>query len=508
MPSNTARIAKNTLMLYFRQILSMLVSLYTVRVVLETLGVEDYGIYNVVAGVVVLFSFLNQAMANSTQRFLNFAMGQNDIEQARNVFNVGFYIAILTAVLVVILAETVGIWLFFTWLNIPAERQFAAFVVYQLSVITTVINIIRIQYHAVIIAYEKMSFFAWISIVENILKLVIVFLLTVSSFDRLIVYAVLVSIVGVIVFFAYKVYCNSRFEIANFRYCKDKELFRRLAGFSGWNLFGGFANVGKDHGINILINIFHGVTVNAAMGIATQINLAVYQFVSNFQTASNPQIIKSYAAKDYSYLNQLVFQTSKMSFCLLFFFVLPLYINMDFVLHIWLKNVPEYTVVFTRLILLSSLADAIVGPLWASINATGNIKKYQLIASGIVFANIPLSLVFLLAGFDPAWVLIVKTGLNFFILVWHIFFLSKLIIFHIMDFFLKVIIPISIIMAVSCFITVFLHSLFVGLAAFIISCIASTLCIACLVYCIGLNTQEKKLLQNWIKRKISKCEVK
>ena len=482
----------------------MLVSLYTVRVVLETLGVEDYGIYNVVAGVVVMFSFLNGAMTNATQRFLNFALGQNNTELAKNVYSTSFIIYILIAVLVIILAETVGIWLFFTWLNIPSERQSTAFAVYQISVVTTVINIIRVPYHAVVTAYEKMSFFALISIIESILKLAVVFLLSITLFDKLIVYAVLICIVGVIILFVYKLYCNSRFEIANFKYYKDKELFRQLAGFSGWSLFGGFANVSRDYGVNILVNIFHGVSVNAAMGIATQVNSAVFQFVNNFQTAFKPQIVKSYAAKDYDYFMTLIFQTSKISFYLLFFFVLPLYVNADIVLRIWLKNIPEYTIMFTQLILISSLVDAVVGPLWMSIQATGNIKKYYLIASCFTFSNLPLSLLFLWVGFTPVWVLIIRFSMNIIGLIWRIFFVSRRINFSLKYFFREVIVPIFIISLISGLVIVFLHGFFIDLTALIISCIASTLCVSFLVYFIGLNIQEKVFLKNWIKSKFFK----
>jgi O-antigen/teichoic acid export membrane protein len=365
-------------MLYFRQILIMLVSLYTVRVVLETLGAEDYGIYNVVAGVVVLFSFLNGAMTSATQRFLNYALGQNNIEQARDVYSISYLIHVFIAILVAILTETVGLWFFRTRLNIPSDRRIAAFFVYQISISVTMINIIRVPYNATIIAYERMSFFAWISIVECVLKLSVVFLITAIPFDSLILYAILVCVVGLIIFFVHKFYCNKNFEIANFRHCKNKKLSKSLISFSGWGILGDVANMSQTQGVNILINIYSGVTVNAAQGIAVQINSAIYQLVSNFQTAFNPQIVKSYAAKDYEYFINLTLQTSRISFYILYIFVLPLYINIDFVLMIWLKNVPEYTAEFVRLILIFSLIDSISGPLKTSIVATGEIKNIKL----------------------------------------------------------------------------------------------------------------------------------
>ena len=497
------RIAKNTLMLYFRQILVMLVSLYTVRVVLGILGVEDYGIYNVVGGVILMISFLNRAMTQATQRFLNFAMGKNDAEQVRNVFSVSFIIHILIALLVIVLAETVGLWIFYNLLHIPVGRQTAALVVYHFSVIATVIGIVRIPFDATIIAYEKMSFFAMISIVEVLLKLSIVFLLPIILFDKLIVYAFLIAVVGLVLFFLYKIYCNRIFETVHFRYCKDKKLFRQLAGFSGWSVFGSFAEVSRSHGTNILINIFHGVTVNAAMGIADQVNTAVYNFVSNFQTAFRPQIIKSYAAKEYDSFMKLIFRTSKISFFLLFCFVLPICINADFVLQLWLKNVPDYSIVFTRLMLIFSLEAALVGPLITSIQATGNIKKYQLVISCFVFANLPVSLLFLWLGFSPEWVLFIKIGLYAAGFVWRLFFLRGLINFPVISFLREVIVPVLIITVTSSLITIFLAEFFMIWTKLIFSCIVSTFCITCLTYWIGINTHEKTLLKKWIQARIN-----
>ena len=480
----------------------MLVSLYTVRVVLEVLGAEDYGIYNVVAGVVVMFSFLNTAMTESTQRFLNFFIGQSDIEQVRNIYSISFMIHILIAVLVIILAETIGLWFFYTWLNISLERQGVAFIVYQFSVALTVINILLVPYRAVIIAYEKMYFFALSSIIEALLKLVVVFLLTIILLDKLIVYAFLVFIVGIITFLFHKVYCNRMFETAHFRYCNDKKLFGELVTFSGWNVFSRVAIVSSSQGINILINIFYGVIVNAAMGIATQVNTAIYTFVSNFQTAFRPQIIKSYAAKDYDYFIRLIFQTSKISLYLLLFFVLPLYVNADFVLYLWLKNVPDYTVVFTRLMLINSLEVALGGPFVASMQAIGDIKKYQIIISCFIFANLPLSLLFLFFGFSPVWVLIIKIGLNFLILIWRILFVGKKINFPFISFLREVIIPIVIITAISSFVNVFIFYFFYDWSRLILSCIISSISTGSLVYFIGINAQERILLKKLIAKKI------
>jgi O-antigen/teichoic acid export membrane protein len=328
-----------------------------------------------------------------------------------------------------------------------------------------------------------------------------VFLLAAIRFDSLIVYAFLAFIVGIITFFIYKFYCNRTFETARFRYCGDKTLLRRLAGFSGWSIFGGIANVGNSQGTNILINIFFGVGVNAAMGIATQVNAAVYQFVSNFQTAFNPQIVKLYAAKEYDYFMRLIFRASKSSYFLLFFFALPLYVNTGYILRLWLKNVPEYAVVFTRLIILSSLIEAISGPLWMSIQAHGNIKKYQLIVSGFIFANLPLSFIFLQFGYGPSWVLIIRVTLATLTLIWRIYFLKERIKLPVFRFLRDVIMLIIFISGVSGLVTLYIRGLFAGTAGFLASCFSSTFCTGFLMYFIGLDTQEKTVLKAWIKNK-------
>ena len=504
MSSNLSRIAKNTLILYIRQIIIILISLYTVRLKLEILGVEDFGIYNIVAGLVIFFSFFSEAMANSTQRFLNFALGQNNTEQARDAYSCSLVIHLFTSLAIIVIAETLGLWLFFNWLNIPLERRTIALIVYQFSIITTAVNIFRIPYFAAIIAYEKISYLSLISTIECILKLLIVILLKITFFDKLAVYSFLFFITGIIILSAYKIYCNKKFSIAHFRYCRDKELFSKIIGFSGWNFFGSFANVSSSHGLNILINIFHGVIANAAMGIATQVKNSVYQFINNFQTAFRPQLIKSYAAKEFDYLNKLVYQTSKISFYLLLLFILPLYINADFVLKIWLKNVPEYAIVFTRLMLLNSFEGAIIGPLIISIQATGNIKKFQLVTSIFSLTNLPVSFMFLNLGFDPVWVLIIRLTLSYLSLFWSITYISKKIGISILQFIKNVIVPISLITCISSIITLFSYNFFSDWTRLLLTCFTSTLSILFLVYFVGLNRSEKTALVLWIKNKINR----
>ena len=502
MQSNSTRIAKNTLILYFRQILIMLVSLYTVRLKLEILGVEDYGIYNLVAGFVVMFAFLNMAMTNATQRFLNFAMGQNDKEEVRNIFSVSLIIHVFIAFSVIILAETIGLWLFYTMLNIPPERASVAVIVYQFSVVATAINILLVPYRSIIIAYEKMSFFALISVFEALSKLTVVFLLTVIFYDKLTVYAFFVFIISLIIFFIHKLYCNKMFETSRFRHCRNKELFRQIVVFSWWNVFGEIANLFRTNGLQVLVNVFFGVIVNAAMAIATQVSAAVFTFVSNFQTAFRPQIMKSYAAKEHAYFAQLILQTSKISCYLLLIFAIPLYANLEFVFKLWLKTVPENAVIFTQLMLINSLAATLCGPLIAAIHATGDIKKIQIIVGFFDFANLPVALLFLWLGCNSEIVLYIKIFLDTITLSCRVSFLNKKINFQVINYLLEVIIPAAVIVIFSGLLNILLRYYFFDWPRLILSCILSAASIIILVYSIGLKQHERLFLRNFLFRKI------
>lgn len=498
--NTTKRIAKNTLMLYFRQILIMIVSLYTVRVVLNTLGAEDYGIYNVVAGVVVLFSFVNNAMATSTQRFLNFNLGKNDTEKTQQTYSASLLIHIGIALIFIVLAETIGLWFVNTKLNIPLERHSAAMWCYQFSIITTVFNILRVPYNAVIIAYEKMSFFAWVSIVEAVLKLLVVYLLIISPLDKLVAYVILLTLVSIIILFCYKIYCNKKFATAHYKKVTDYSLVKEILGFSGWSLFGATANVANNQGTNIVLNMFTNVTVNAAMGIANQVNNAVYSFVSNFQTAFKPQLVKSYAAGEKEEFNNLIIRSAKFSFYLLWIIVLPLTLNLDFVLGIWLKNVPEFSIGFVKLILLYSLFESINGPLWLAVQATGKIKKYQIIVSCLIFSNLPLSIIAFSLGANPYWVLLIRIILECFITIFRLLYLKKTQKFSIRSYIKHVIIPVLLVMIFSFIITTILSSNFSGFVFFFISCFVSVIVNVLLVFIVGININERKMLVSFFKR--------
>lgn len=412
--------------LYVRMLLIMGVTLYTSRIVLQVLGVEDFGIYNVVGGIVVLFSFVNNAMVTSTQRFLNYELGKKNLEATARVFSASVTIHWCIAIVTLILAETVGLWFLLNYIQYPLEREWAVILTYQFAILSTCINMIRAPYNAAIIAYEKMSFYAYISIIEAILRLLIVFLLLLANFDRLIFYSFLMFVVIGIVTLGYYVYCKSHFSTCRYTYHWNKDLYKRLMGFSGWSMFGGVANIGASQGLNILLNMFFGVTINAAMGIANQVQSAVYSFVGNFQTAFNPQIVKSYASGDRDYFIDLIVRTSKYSYFLLFTISLPLYICCEEVLSLWLGNIPEYAVSFCRLMILFSLLDAMQGPLWVSVQATGKIRDYQILMSVMILSNLPLSYLFLKQSYSPEVVLTIRCLLNLLILFVRLWYLRLL----------------------------------------------------------------------------------
>jgi O-antigen/teichoic acid export membrane protein len=498
---NNKRIAKNTLMLYFRMILTMLVSLYTSRVVLNTLGVEDFGIYNVVGGFVTMFGFLNSAMASATQRFLAFEIGKGDHEQLRNVFSMSINIHFLIAFIIFILAETVGLWFVNTQLTIPTVRMGAAQWVYQFSILAMMVNIVSVPYNAMIIAHERMNVFAWVSIAEVGLKLFIVFMLQWFGFDKLKFYAVLTFCVSLIIRFIYGFYCSRQFKESRFRYFWDKSLFKTLASYAGWNLWGNLAAVLKGQGVNVLLNIFFGPIVNAARGIAYQVSGAINQFVANFQMAMNPQIIKSYAVNDLKYMHQLIFRGAKYSFFLLFTLSLPLLLETEQILRVWLKIVPDYTVIFTRLVIINVLIDCISGPLMTAAQASGKIKLYQSVVGGLLILNLPISYLFLKFGFQPQVTIFVSIGISVLALILRLLILRNLVKLKIENFFYQVILKITI---VGIFATIIplLFSIFMDISIhrFVIVTLTSIVSSLSVIFFLGLSNDERIYFINGLKK--------
>lgn len=489
------RIAKNTLMLYFRMILTMLVSLYTSRVILNALGVEDFGIYNVVGGVVSMFAFFNSAMSSATQRFLSYEIGKGDFVQLRKTFNATQVIHIGIAVLIFILAETIGLWFVKTYLVIPTERMEAAIWVYHFSVLSFMVTIIQVPYNATIIAHERMNVYAYVSILEVLLKLLIVFLLVSISFDKLKLYVVLYFVVVFIIASIYRVYTRRNFEESKFEVVKDKKLYRTLVSYSGWSLFGNLAGVAQGQGVNILLNIFFGPVVNAARGIAYQVQSAIQGFVINFQMAVNPQIIKSYATDERDYMTSLIIRSSKFSFHLLFLLSLPIIIEVDQILKLWLKIVPEYAPVFTVLVLIIILITCVSGPLIIAVQATGKIKMYQAVIGTLLLLILPISYVFLKLGYKPEVTLYITIGIEVLALIFRFYFLKRLMGFPVLSFVKEVILKNLLIVLLSLTVTLFIRNIMdENIFRLIIVFFVSLIWNAYVIYLIGLSRSEKEFI--------------
>ena len=372
------RLAKNTLILYLRTIVTLAISLYTSRVVLEVLGVDDYGVYNIIGGFVSLFAIVSQTMVASTQRYITFELGKIDDNHSREVYSTALIIHIGIALFLLLLFETIGFWFLNFKLNIAPERMLAANWLFQFSVFTFLLNIIRSPYEALIIAHERMSTFAYVNIMEATLKLLILFIILQSNIDRLIQYGFYLFLISLLVFTIYFIYCSKKFVEVKFRFIREIKYYKGMLSFAGYNFVGASSAIIADHGVNIVLNLFFGVAVNAARGIAVQVSTAISKFVSDFTTALNPQITKSYASGDIEYTMNLVYKGSKFSFLLYLIFGLPILIQAPFVLELWLGKVPSYAVVFVRCTLIISLLNTFANPLTICAFATGNIKKLSL----------------------------------------------------------------------------------------------------------------------------------
>ncbi len=403
---NNARIAKNTAFLYVRMLLTMLITLYTSRVVLERLGVDDFGIYSVVGGIVSMFTIISASLTSAISRFLTYELGKKRNENLTRVFSTSVIIQIFLSIIVIVLIETIGVWFLNNEMNIAKERIIAANYVLQCSVVTFVINMLSVPYNAAIIAHERMKVFAYISFLEVTLKLGVAFLLFLTFFDSLIMYAILIAVTSLIVRIAYGIYCKVNFVECKVKYEVDKSLLKEMLSYSGWNFIGSSSAILRDQGVNVIMNLFCGTAVNAARAIAIQINHAVSSFSSNFMLAVNPQIIKSYASGEIDYMLNLAFRSSRFSYCLLFCLSLPLLMEMPFVINMWLTTIPPDTVVFARLILLFGMSESLSLPLQYVNQATGKIRNYQLTVGLIQLMNFPVAYLLLWLGLKPEWVFI------------------------------------------------------------------------------------------------------
>lgn len=506
--SNNKRIAKNTLLLYFRMLLTMLVSLYTSRVVLKELGVDDYGIYNVVGGVVAMFNVISGALSSAIGRFITFELGKDNKEKLRRVFSSSVTIQIFIALIIVLLAESIGLWFMNHKMIIPIDRLNAAHWVYQFSIITFTINLISVPYNATIIAHEKMSAFAYISIIEVISKLGIAFCIVISPIDKLTFYGLMLMIVAIIVRMIYTYYCKRNFEeCSEYTFTIDKELFKEMFSFAGWNFIGSSSAVLRDQGGNIIINMFYGPEVNAARGLAMQVSTAIQGFVTNFMTALNPQITKSYASGQYEYMMTLIFQGARLSFYILLLLSLPVIFNTHYLLSVWLEKVPEYTTIFVQLVLIFALSESLAAPLVTAMLATGNIRNYQLVVGGLQLLNLPVSYILLKMGYAPEIIFIVAIFVSICCEMARLYMLRKMIDLPVRSFFSKVyfnVIGVSVFASVIPYL--FVTNTEISFKSFLICSLLCIICTLISIYVIGCNKDDRLLIKRILKNIILKIK--
>lgn len=504
--SSNKRIAKNTLYMYARMLFTMIVSLYTSRIVLQTLGEDDFGTYSIVGGVVVLFTFISSAMATGTQRHLSYELGKEDGNVPR-IFSSCLRIHIWLAIIILIMAETIGLWFLNSKMNFPEGRMTIVNWIYQFSIVTCIIGVIQTPFTAALISYEKMTFYAYIGILDILLKLGVVFLLILLPWDKLLLYGALLMSVQILMFLIYSTYSFRKLDGVKLIEVSDKTIYRSLVSFSGWSLFGSVANVGYQQGINIIINLFYGVSLNAAVGIANQINSAVSNFVSSFQLALNPQLVQSEAAGDRVRQLDLIYKSSKFSFFIVFIIAFPLIVNIDYVLDLWLGDFPAHTETLSILILVGLLISCLSGPLWVSIYATGNIKSYQLVVSTVALSILPIA--YMVGCFEgsPETIFAVRASNFIFVLIVQLFFLKKYIGLKIAEFFKMVILPVVSIMLITCFFYYLVHLFFPSAQSFLellYQTIIYVSFIGVIIWTIGLSKMEQNQLKALVLSRIKR----
>lgn len=485
-------------------IFTMLIGLYTSRVVLSALGASDFGIYEVVGGVVTLFSFLNGTMAAATQRFLTFEIGRDNQERLKNIFSVSLSIHLIICLVVIVLAETIGLWFLNTKLNIPADRLEAANWVYQLSILACIFSITQVPYDALIIAREKMNVFAYVSIYGAVVKLALVILLSYLSYDKLIWYALFLLFKNVSVLVISRVYSIRNFDESKFKLVKELSLYKEIGSFAGWNLSGHCVNVAKTQGVNMVLNIFFGPIANAARGVALQVQGVLMQLVDNFQMATVPQITKSYAAGDTGIMNSLIIRSSKLSVFLLTIVMPPFIIEADNVLQLWLGEVPEYCVVFTRLSLIAALVNSFSGLLVYGALATGEVKRYQLIMSVIFLMQFFLTLLFFEQGFSPEWMYITEIIIYAVGLFARLFLLKSMVRFPVVKYMKEVVFLGIVVIVLTCIVPTYIyHTLSVSIVRLVL--VMGTSCIGATIFGIFVifNSSERNAVKKLVLSKLN-----
>ena len=492
---NNKRIAKNTLLLYVRMLLLMLVSLYTSRVNLNALGVVDFGIYGVVCGVVGMFYIVSNALVGSINRFLAFEIGAHNQERLNSIFCTAKGIQSILVCVVLLLAETIGLWFLNNKMVIPPERLVAANWIYQFSTMSFCLDLLVIPYTADIIAHEKMSAFAYISILTAIGKLIVAWTILISPIDRLIWFGALILVNSTIIRFVYIYYCKHHFEECRSSFRFDKSIWKEMFSFAGWNFIGTIAAIFRDQGGNILINLFAGPATNAARSIANQVNSAVSGFADNFQTAIKPQIIKSYARGNFEYLHNLIFQGARFSYYILLILAMPILCNTHYILQLWLGIVPESAVLFVQLILVLTMSESLAGPLITAMLATGNIRDFQIIVGGLNLLNLPLSYLSLRLGAIPEIVVMISIIISICCEMVRVLLLRKMIKMSIRAFLIHVYFNVIAVSIVACILPVYLHSTIEEtFGSFILNIVIAIVCTIFSIIFVGCNYRERRIV--------------
>ena len=503
--SVNSRIAKNTLFLYCRMFVTVLVGLYTSRVVLQVLGVSDYGVYNVVGGVVSMLAFLNAAMVAASQRFISFELGRGNTSDIQTVFSTSFHIHLIIAVIVFLLAEGVGVWFVNTQLNIPYGRLEAANWVFQSSMIIFLLTIITVPYNSSVIAHEHMNVFALVSILEVCLKLFFVILLKHIGSDKLILYSLFMVLVCLISCTIYFIYSRLNFKECRRIQRPNKDKFKEMFSFAGWNIFGNIGSSFKEQCVSIVINIFGGTAVNAARGLAIQVNGSVNTFASNIVMAINPQITKQYASGDVVRSKRMVFACAKYSFFMLMLIVIPIIINIDYILSVWLVEVPEYSASFLTIILLVSIIYSLSAPISTALQATGKIKKFQIGVCLIMLVDIPAAYFILKSGYSPVIAVLPSLITNFVALIYRFYLIRSYVSeYSAREYYIGVVLR-SLLVFICCVsICIPLSLMFnEGLYRLVFSSFLSIIIMGGIIYTLGLTKQEKQIGLSFVLLKIN-----
>lgn len=503
--SDNKRIAKNTIFLYFRSFLMMAIGLFSSRVILQALGVADYGLYNAIGSIVAMFAIINGVLAVGTSRFLTFELGKNDQVKLKQTFGAAFAMHVGMALFLFVLLETVGLWFVNNKLNIPEGRGFAANVVFQLSILSSMLSLTQVPYSATIIAHEKMNIYAYVGIAEVTFKLALIFVLLYVPFkDNLIAYAIIMAAWSIGLQIFYRFYCYNRFPESHITLVKDKSIYKSMLSYSLWDFIGQFCATGNEQGVNLLINVFFGVTVNAARGVAYQVENALTQFSSNFLTAMNPQIVKAYAQNNRERFFQLIYEGGKFAYFLLFMLTLPIFLETDYILDLWLDKVPPLAPIFLRFVLVITLVRVISKPLISGVHATGNVK-YLNLWSGCysAFTFLPMVYVFYKLGFSSWFCFVIQAFNASVCTILEACALHRNVKYNMADYFLKtygVAIGTSLLAAVlPVMVIIFMPSGFIRL---MVTCCVSVASSAFIILYVGLSRSQRIKAIQLVKNKI------